>query len=89
METVLTNICRSSISPPQTATPTSMSDIDNSPEPVGTTGTESKRPGPGPAAGLFTEGPNARSKSVTVADGGHTYGVSRTYLSITRFEMRH
>lgn len=26
--------------------------------------------------GLFSEGPNARSKTVTVADGDDTYGVS-------------
>jgi hypothetical protein len=31
-----------------------------------------KRPGPG----LFSDGPNARSKTVTVADGDDTYGVS-------------
>ena len=33
-----------------------------------------KRAGQG--AGLFSEGPNARSKTVTVADGDDTYGVS-------------
>jgi protein phosphatase PTC1 len=47
-----------------------MSDVDpSSPDPPMNT----KRPGPG---GLFTEGPNARSKSVTVADGHDTFGVS-------------
>lgn len=32
-------------------------------------------PSPGPG-GLFTEGPNARSKSITVAEGHDTFGVS-------------
>ncbi|WVR03065.1 hypothetical protein IAU60_000054 [Kwoniella sp. DSM 27419] len=52
-------------SPAQTSTPISMSDHESpvaSPEVV-------SRPGG------FTEGPNARSKSVTVADGEDTFGV--------------
>ncbi len=55
-------------SPTQTATPLSMSDAEvaSSPE---TAESSLKRPG-----GL-SEGPNARSKSITTAEGDDTYGV--------------
>jgi len=69
-------ISRSSNSPPQTATPTAMSDADpSSPDAVVNTRRPGPAPSPGPG-GLFTEGPNARSKSVTVSDGHDTFGVS-------------
>lgn len=60
--------------PPTTETPGSMSDAESAggstdPSSAGSMG--AKR-----AGGLFSEGPNARSKSVTVADGDDTYGVS-------------
>jgi hypothetical protein len=67
-----------------------MSDADpSSPDPV--VNTQRPRPGGAGAApsaspgGLFTEGPNARSKSITVADGHDTFGVS---LLLLRREMR-
>lgn len=57
-------------SPTQTATPLSMSDADvSSPEPSGDPSSSLKRPG-----GL-SDGPNARSKSVTTAEGDDTFGV--------------
>lgn len=55
-------------SPVQTATPTSMSDIDPSSPPSSLHSGMPKRPG------ALSEGPNARSKSVTVADGMDTFG---------------
>jgi len=79
-------------SPPQTATPTSMSDADpSSPDPVPSTRRPNPNvaPSPGPG-GLFTEGPNARSKSVTVADGHDTFGVSRlSYRQVQKLMYRH
>ncbi|AFR92631.1 protein phosphatase [Cryptococcus neoformans C23] len=51
-------------SPQHTTTPTSMSDADSSP-----TSPEAPR-----RLGGFSEGPNARSKSVTVASGEDTFG---------------
>ena len=59
-----------------------MSDADpSSPDPVPSTRRPNPNVGPSPGpGGLFTEGPNARSKSVTVADGHDTFGVS-LYLS--------
>jgi protein phosphatase PTC1 len=58
-------------SPTQTTTPTSLSDADSPPSANNDQPTPMlKRPG-----GL-SEGPNARSKSVTVAEGDDTYGVS-------------
>jgi hypothetical protein len=55
-----------------------MSDADlSSPDPVPNTRRPNPNVGPSPGpGGLFTEGPNARSKSVTVADGHDTFGVS-------------
>jgi hypothetical protein len=54
-----------------------MSDADlSSPDPVPSTRRPNPNVGPSPGpGGLFTEGPNARSKSVTVADGHDTFGV--------------
>jgi protein phosphatase PTC1 len=54
-----------------------MSDADlSSPDPVPNTRRPNPNLGPSPGpGGLFTEGPNARSKSVTVADGHDTFGV--------------
>ncbi|WWC97553.1 hypothetical protein V866_004437 [Kwoniella sp. B9012] len=60
-------------SPQQTTTPTSISDYDspaNSPE-------MPKRPG-----GL-SDGPNARSKTVTVADGEDTFGVLNRHPAVS------
>jgi len=79
-------------SPPQTATPTSMSDADpSSPDPVPSTRRPNPNVGPSPGpGGLFTEGPNARSKSVTVADGHDTFGVSRlSYRQVQKLMCRH
>jgi len=58
---------RAYTSPAQTSTPLSMSDDDtfSSPEPHSR-----------PAPGMLTEGPNARSKTISTADGDDTYGVS-------------
>lgn len=55
-----------------TETPGVMSDID-SPPPQDTT--HPKRPGG------FSDGPNARSKTITMADGDDTFGVSHTIFN--------
>lgn len=63
---------RSYASPTQTSTPLSMSDdeIPASPD-----------AGARPAPGMLTEGPNARSKTISTADGDDTFGVCPAHTS--------
>lgn len=62
---IMTDFERGITAEGNTTTPLSMSDVET-PSPAA----ETKRP-----AGL-SDGPNARSKAVTTADGPETYGVS-------------
>lgn len=67
-------------SPVKTTTPLSMSESESSSPPPAGSGNESGGLGLSSMMGLkrpggFSDGPNARSKSVTVADGDDTFGV--------------